>query len=234
MPDEPLAKRAAIFVYHAVRESFGYTYPNFDVLALAQAVCRLRDWKLIQVRFYTGVPDSDDNPFWNYFWTNKLAMLGRQGVTTYARPLRYRNQRVRLPNGAEHTFLAGEEKGIDVRIAIDVIRMAHAGEYHVGIIFSQDQDLSEAAKEIRSIAREHGRWIELACAFPLSPTTRNRRGIDRTDWIPIDRETYDACLDRRDYRPKKPLQSNDHPNGMKGNYREDSAQHGNAQRPSST
>jgi len=37
-------------------------------------------------------------------------------------------------------------------------------------------------------------------AFPSSPTSRNRRGIDRTDWIPIDRATYDACLDRRDYR----------------------------------
>ena len=37
-------------------------------------------------------------------------------------------------------------------------------------------------------------------AFPSSPPSRNRRGIDRTDWIPIDRATYDACLDRRDYR----------------------------------
>ncbi len=43
----------------------------------------------------------------------------------------------------------------------------------------------------------------MACAFPMSPASRNRRGINKTDWIPIDRATYDSCLDRRDYRPPK-------------------------------
>lgn len=107
-----------------------------------------------------------------------------------------------MPDGTTHTFLAGEEKGIDVRLALDVIRMAHRKEYDVAVIFSQDQDLSEVAEEIRAIAREQDRWIKVACAFPFSPTTRNRRGIDKTDWIRIDRATYDACLDRRDYRPR--------------------------------
>lgn len=83
-----------------------------------------------------------------------------------------------------------------------MIRMAHRNEYDVAVILSQDQDLSEIAEEIRAIAREQSRWIKLACAFPFSPTTRNRRGIEKTDWIRIDRATYDACLDRRDYRPK--------------------------------
>jgi hypothetical protein len=89
-----------------------------------------------------------------------------------------------------------------VRIAIDIIRMAHCQEYDLALIFSQDQDLSEVAAEIRIIAQEQDRWIKVACAFPLSPTTRNRRGIDKTDWIPIDRATYDACIDYRDYRIK--------------------------------
>jgi hypothetical protein len=125
-----------------------------------------------------------------------------QKIHIYSRSLRYRNRIVRLPDGTEHTFLSGEEKGIDVRIAIDVISMAHHKEYDVALIFSQDQDLSEVADEIRTIAHEQDRWIKVACAFPLSPTTRNRRGINSTDWIPIDRATYEACLDRRDYRPK--------------------------------
>ena len=29
-------------------------------------------------------------------------------------------------------------------------------------------------------------------------------GVDKTDWIPIDRATYDACVDPRDYRPRSP------------------------------
>lgn len=42
---------------------------------------------------------------------------------------------------------------------------------------------------------------------PTSASAPNRRGIDKTDWIRIDRATYDACLDRRDYRRKQPLHS---------------------------
>src|SRR3989454_7286028 len=82
--------------------------------------------------------------------------------------------------------------------------MAHRGAYDVGLVLSQDQDLSEVADEIRAIAREQNRWIKIACAFHSSPTSRNRRGIDKTDWIRIDRATYDACLDRRDYRRGAP------------------------------
>jgi len=82
--------------------------------------------------------------------------------------------------------------------------MAHRREYDVALILSQDQDLSEVVEEIRSIAREQARWIKIASAFPTSPSVPNRRGVDKTDWIRIDRATYDACLDRRDYRRRDP------------------------------
>lgn len=189
-------------LFHAAREAFGYTYPNSDVLALAQTVCRAQGWNLAQVRFYAGIPDSGDDPLWHGFWSRKLAIMGRQGVRVFSRSLRYRNKSVRLADGSTHTFLAGGEKGIDVRIALDVIRMAHRRECDVAVIFSQDQDLSEVAEEVRLIAREQNRWIKVASAFPFSPTTRNRRGIEKTDWIRIDRVRYDAFIDSRDYRPK--------------------------------
>ncbi|MGO9527459.1 MAG: NYN domain-containing protein [Verrucomicrobiia bacterium] len=201
-------KRAVAFVdgqnlFYAVKNAFGYGHPNYDVAALATAVCRQQDWNLAQVRFYTGFPDSADNAHWNHFWTAKLAQMGRQQVHVFSRPLRYRNQTVRLPNGQTHTFLVGQEKGVDVRLALDVVGLAHRRSYDVGIIFSQDQDLSEVADEIRQIAQEQNRWIKLACAFPASPASSNRRGIEGTDWIRIDRAAYDACLDARDYRPKQ-------------------------------
>ncbi|MGH9792813.1 MAG: NYN domain-containing protein, partial [Candidatus Acidiferrales bacterium] len=111
------------------------------------------------------------------------------------------NRVVTLPGGETHTFLIGEEKGVDVRIALDVIRMAHRNIFDVALLLSQDQDLSEVSEEIRQMAREQNRWIKIASAFPFSATTRNRRGINKTDWIRIDRTTYDACLDRRNYWP---------------------------------
>ncbi len=80
--------------------------------------------------------------------------------------------------------------------------MAHKGVYDIALVMSQDQDLSEVADEIREIARQQDRWLKMASAFPASPASQNRRGINGTDWIKIDRATYDGCLDIRDYRPK--------------------------------
>jgi len=80
--------------------------------------------------------------------------------------------------------------------------MAWQDMFDVALVFSQDQDLSEVAREIRDIARRQDRWIKIASAFPSSPVAPNRKGINWTDWIRIDRVTYDACIDPRDYRPK--------------------------------
>ena len=130
--------------------------------------------------------------------------MGRQGVHVYSRPLRYRNQTLTLPDGTSHTMLVGQEKGVDIRIALDIVRAVRLGECDAVVVFSQDQDLSEVATEIRTIAKEHSRWVKIASAFPTSPTSRNSRGINATDWIRIDRTAYDACLDPNDYRRKRP------------------------------
>jgi uncharacterized LabA/DUF88 family protein len=205
MPQEPQRKRIVCFIdgqnlFYAAKEAFGYSYPNYDVSALSSSLCQARNWDLVQVRFYTGIPDVSDAPAKNHFWSGKLAVMGKQGVEVFSRPLRYRNKKIRLSDNTTHAFLAGEEKGIDVRIALDVIRLARLRQYDVALIFSQD--LSEVAEEIRSLAHEQNRWIKIVSAFPSSPTSRNRRGINKTDWIKIDRATYDSCLDRRDYRQK--------------------------------
>jgi len=202
---EPVIKRAAAFfdgqnLFYAAKMAFGYSYPNYDPDALARAVCAKRGWRVDSVCFYSGIPRVRDDPHWNYFWTAKLAVMGTRGVRTFTRHLRYRNQSILLPNGRESTVLVGQEKGIDIRIALDVVRMARENRYDVAILFSQDQDLSEIVDEVRSIAIAQDRWIKLACAFPVSPTCENTRGINRTDWIPIERATYNACLDPNDYR----------------------------------
>jgi len=208
MPPEPPVKRTIAFfdgqnLFHHAKEAFGHKFPNYDPPALAQRVCGSRGWDLIETRFYTGVPDKGDKPFWNHFWTAKMGAMGHKGVVSVSRPLRYRNQAIILADGTTTTALVGQEKGIDVRIALDLIRLVRESRYDVALVFSQDQDLAEAAEEVRSHSIEQHRWIKVACAFPDSPTTANRRGINGTDWIRIDRATYDVCLDRSDYRPKK-------------------------------
>lgn len=207
MAVEPASKRTIAFfdgqnLFHGAKEAFGYTFPNYDPVALASAVCVGRGWQLDAVRFYTGVPETRDYPIWNAFWNAKLAVLGTREVITFSRPLRYQNKIVTLPMGGQYSYLAGHEKGIDIRIALDVIRLALSGDFDVALLFSQDQDFSEVADEVRLIAGREQRWLKVASAFPSSPTYRNRRGIGKTDWIPFDRTLYDRCIDPTDYRPK--------------------------------
>ncbi len=128
--------------------------------------------------------------------------MGRRGVKVYSRTLVYRNKTVTLPDGSAHTFLSGEEKGIDVRLALDVLDLAHRKEYDVALIFSQDQDLAELVDLICAVVGYQGRWIKVASAYPDSPTRTHHRGIDRTDWCKVDRAMYDACIDPLDYRPR--------------------------------
>jgi uncharacterized LabA/DUF88 family protein len=207
MPQPPAVIRAIAFfdgqnLFHSAKAAFGHKYPNYDPVALAAAVCAAKGWKCEQVRFYTGVPDVSDKPLWNHFWNAKCAQMGREGVHVFTRVLRYRNKEVRLPDGKVHTFLDGDEKGIDLRLALDVISLAHQKAFDVALLFCRDQDLTELADEVKTISQEQNRWIKTASAYPYSPAVKHYRGIDGTEWIRIDRGAYDACLDSRDYRPK--------------------------------
>jgi hypothetical protein len=78
MPQPPVTIRAVSFfdgqnLFHSAKAAFGYRFPNYDPVALSKAVCAAKGWDCHQVRFYTGVPDPTDNPFWNHFWVAKGA-----------------------------------------------------------------------------------------------------------------------------------------------------------------
>lgn len=201
---EPQAKRAYVFfdgqnLFHSAKESFGYETANYDPQKLAAWVCSRKGWELERVYFCTGIHSEEVNPGLYRFWTRRLIVMRSRGIHTYSRTLSYRPRELRLPDGTTRAFRIGQEKGIDVHLAVDVLRFAYEGLYDVGIVFSQDQDLTEVANAVKALSLAHDRWIKLASAFPKSPRTKNARGIDGTDWIPIDRPDYDQCLDPIDY-----------------------------------
>ena len=178
-------------LFHCAREAFNYTYPSYDPKRLAAEVCRQKGWKLTQIRFYTGVPPRERDERWHSFWEKKALRMSRAGVHVVTRPLRYSEELL-----ADGTFAyVPREKGIDVRIAIDVLTFADRRHFDVALIFSQDQDLAELVPEIWSLARRQNRWMKVASAFPVGPGTTNRRGINKTDWIEIDQALYDQCRD---------------------------------------
>lgn len=104
------------------------------------------------------------------------------GIETVTRPIRYSG-----------TPPVGREKGIDVRLALDIVRLGRQNVFDVGLIVSQDQDIHEVVHELRDIAAVQSRWIKLASTFLVRPDGQNQRGIYDTDWIPIDRSLYDSA-----------------------------------------
>jgi hypothetical protein len=109
MSVEPEIKRAVAFfdgqnLFDAVKNAFGYKYPNYDPAKLAKAVCVTKGWTLKQARFYTGVPSADDNQAWNSFFSHdqdlsevadEVRALGREPARKIARPGRTPERHVR-------------------------------------------------------------------------------------------------------------------------------------------
>ena len=170
-----------------------YLWPSYDVAKLAQAlVARIPGRILSEIRFYTGVPDPSlgtRQKFWYGFWSNKLRPMENQGIYVY------RGQ----------VNVGGQEKGVDVSLAIDLVQATYEQRYEVAIIVSQDTDFGPAVRLAKIIARNQGRQLAYESAFPGGPGSRSQRGVGvpGTLWVPIDQATYDACLDPADYRPKR-------------------------------
>lgn len=186
-------------LFKQAKRLFGHREPNFDPVALHREVCALAGFEAGEVRVYTGMPAANRQPRWHGYWNNKIAAMKRAGVVVTTRPLRYRKRRMYDEDGEIEVVTQAEEKGIDIRIALDLVRMARRDELTAAIIYSQDQDLNEVVPEVEAIADLKGIEISLASAFPDSPQSDFDRGIDRTQWLPFDKQLYDRCLDENDY-----------------------------------
>jgi uncharacterized LabA/DUF88 family protein len=164
-----------------------YSYPSYDVEKLAQClVIRVTGRVLSQIRFYTGVPDPNLGPteyLWHSFWTNKLRYLQNRGVEIYKGRINYK-----------------QEKGVDVSLAIDLVRLTYEQQYEVAIIVSQDYDFGPAVRLAKKIASNQRRNLIFESCYPYGPGSGSNRGVPGTDWILIDQAMYDACYDPRDYR----------------------------------
>jgi uncharacterized LabA/DUF88 family protein len=144
--------------------------------------------RLAQVRVYRGRPSPDKQP-------GAAAANDRQTdvwthsplVTVKRRPLRY-------PHGWPQQPAA--EKGIDVALALDILRLAVVDDaYDVGVVFSSDTDLLPAIETV----------IELKCAHIEIAAWRGGGKWLRVDgahgpWCHVlDKADYRAVEDRTDY-----------------------------------
>ncbi|MFP3943516.1 MAG: NYN domain-containing protein [Alphaproteobacteria bacterium] len=155
---------------------------NFSPRLLARQVCEAQGWQLASVSYYIGLPgegrlvrgESRED------LEKRLGHWRRQGVRVVTRPLSGRNK----------------EKGIDVRLALDMTQQFRRGQYDVALIFSQDQDFQEVVDELRELGRLEGRRVLTACAFPGREDPKFNRGIDNVDYtLPLSRDVYERSLE---------------------------------------
>ena len=151
---------------------------------LAQALVDLDSGRtLVETHFYTGVPDASTRPKLNRFWTNKLRHL--------------RNQAIKVYRGRVN--IGGQEKGVDVSLALDLVKATYEQRYDLAIIVSQDSDFGPAVGLAREIAKDQGRKLAFESAFPFQQGSISPRGVPGTKWVRIDKAMYDACHDPRRY-----------------------------------
>lgn len=88
------------------------------------------------------------------------------------------------------------EKGIDVALAVDLVRMAIKDEYEVGIVFSRDTDLLPAIETVFELKVAH---VEVATWVGTSQL-RYKLPYGKRLWChKLDGDDFEAVRDRRQY-----------------------------------
>lgn len=178
------AKRA----FGPLISQYDYSFPNYDVVKLANVASVTLGCHLVETRFYTGVPRQSKDPRKHFFWEAKTLAMKQSGVIVYKRALRDSNP--------------PQEKGVDLRIGLDALSLAYRMVYDTLIIFSTDQDFTEVRDYIEGVANAQGRAIRFVSAYPATRGS-NIWGINGFQHVPIPQQVYEQCIDPKDYRPRR-------------------------------
>lgn len=192
-----LLRRFVLFVdyqnaYMQARRCFAaqharYPVGQFQPVAVGELIAARLGVDLGQVRVYRGLPHPRyDRRSFTAADRQINAWLRDPRTAVVTRPLRYR--------GA----LPPEEKGIDVRLAVDFVAMALRGEYDLGVLLSHDTDLVPAVEAVLELAPAV--LIQVAAWAPASRRVNRLRIPGRSLWCQkLSAADYAAVADARDY-----------------------------------
>lgn len=188
-------------LYLSARQAFDLRYPDFDIVKIGEKVSDQMDPSAKPViHFYIGMPVRKYSPKWTEFWSNKVENARNRGVFVTTRPLRYITE-TDPSTATGFKVLSSREKGIDLRLALDVMISVRQPNCRNIAIVSRDQDFSEVIGDAKHLCELSNRRIGLWSAYPVSPSMPwHNRGIEGTQEIEIDSAFYNQCLDPIDYR----------------------------------
>ena len=195
--------RVAVFldyqnVYMQARRCFGGRRAGrldgqVDPLALGELLALRRSpfpSGLEEVRVYRGLPDEGRDPR-GYAAVRRQAEAWQahdRRVKVFTRPLRYPR---------DHPRSRPQEKGVDVLLAVDFVRLAMQGAYDAGILMSHDTDLVPALEAVIGL---RGPRCEVAAWAATSTSGQRLRVPGVPLWCHhLTAIDYAAVADPRDY-----------------------------------
>lgn len=195
--------RAVMFIdyqnmYRSAREAFGWEseaghYGNFKPYNMALTVANRLGCSLCGVRVYTGVHTPNRNPAQHAHMLRRMTswLLARPGIVeVLPRPLAYRRIDGRwIPT----------EKGVDVEVAIDLVRLAIDDEFDVAILGSADTDLEPAARYVLQGTGKRVVCVGYQGVDGTDPPQPLDLGHERAGRFYIGRELFDRVVDRTNY-----------------------------------
>jgi uncharacterized LabA/DUF88 family protein len=211
-------KEAIVFVdannwYHNVKLLFRPS--KISIVKVSNLICRNLKLKLKEIRWYASIPDIADGEKDYYDHMNFLALIEKEGVKLITRKLQRLSAKEILKKKRETidsldlcenckqlieaSFLdladiKRKEKGIDVWVAIDMIKKSMVdNECDVCILISGDGDFVPAVKLIKEAGKE---VLSAFVPFGYSSELRNS-----TSYFIVRKETLTKCF--RDYESKK-------------------------------
>lgn len=167
--------------------------------------------ELVEVRYVTGIPDPSVDAERHESERRRHELMVATDVVVLEKPLRYRWEwsiRDRsLGNPFEHqgetrkarvkSRNRGQEKGIDVWLALDALAMCARADLDRVILVTADRDLDLVPDYLRMIGGAATTEVVQARVLAEHQTLMQNPVYDRT--LGIDRAMYEACRDDFDY-----------------------------------
>ncbi len=204
-------KQAVVFVdannwYHNVKKFFNAG--DIDIIKVAELLCYAKGYSLLEIRWYASVPSIEDGETLYYKHMNFLKHLENKGIKVITRKLQRLSNEERLMKKkdtisridlcrhcrplVESAFLdlaemKKKEKGIDVWIAIDMIKYALIDNAcDVCLLVSGDADFVPALELIKRNGKE-----VLTAMVPWGYSSELRR---KFPFFILRNETLRKCL----------------------------------------
>ena len=191
-------------------------YPNLkpwfipgevDICKIADLISKEKDLDILEIRWYASVPDIENNKLTYLKHMDFLSSLRKRGVKIITRKLqKLSNKELKKKRQefieswdlcnvckpiVEESFLdisdhKQKEKGIDVWIAIDMIKEALENNFDYCILVSGDADFVPALNLIREIGKE-----VLSCFIPRGYSNELRQ---KFPYLILKKEKLNKCL----------------------------------------